>query len=57
LAKKIAAIIVQNKGSEELRVEKLREWAKEKLAPYKIPRELLVLPEMPRNALGKDKKK
>jgi malonyl-CoA/methylmalonyl-CoA synthetase len=54
---KIAAIIVQNKGSEELRVEKLREWAKEKLAPYKIPRELLVLPEMPRNAMGKVNKK
>ena len=31
----------------------LRAWAKERLAPYKVPTRLLCLPELPRNALGK----
>jgi malonyl-CoA/methylmalonyl-CoA synthetase len=33
--------------------EVLLAWAKEKLAPYKLPRRILVVDELPRNALGK----
>ena len=33
--------------------EELRAWAKERLAPYKIPSRLLVLDELPRNVMGK----
>ena len=31
----------------------LQDWAKDKMAPYKIPRRLIVLNELPRNVLGK----
>lgn len=34
-------------------LEELREWTKDRLAPYKAPRALLVLEELPRNAVGK----
>lgn len=31
----------------------IQEWAKDKLAPYKIPRQLINVDELPRNVLGK----
>lgn len=31
----------------------LRSWAKERLAPYKVPSEIKIVDELPRNALGK----
>lgn len=31
----------------------LREWCRGRMAPYKVPREVFVLQELPRNALGK----
>jgi malonyl-CoA/methylmalonyl-CoA synthetase len=31
----------------------VRAWAKERIAPYKVPRELVVVDELPRNAMGK----
>ena len=31
----------------------LRSWCKERLAVYKVPSRLLVLSELPRNAMGK----
>jgi malonyl-CoA/methylmalonyl-CoA synthetase len=34
-------------------MEELRGWAKERLATYKVPSRMLVVPELPRNALGK----
>ncbi|MCI0434071.1 MAG: acyl-CoA synthetase [Gemmatimonadetes bacterium] len=33
--------------------EQLREWAKARLAPYKVPREVRVLAQLPRNTMGK----
>jgi malonyl-CoA/methylmalonyl-CoA synthetase len=36
-----------------LGLEELREWAKDRLARYKIPRDLHCLPSLPRNAMGK----
>ncbi|XP_019260109.1 PREDICTED: malonate--CoA ligase-like isoform X2 [Nicotiana attenuata] len=36
-----------------LRLQELSDWAKERLAPYKIPRRLLVWYSLPRNAMGK----
>ena len=35
----------------------LRAWAKERLAAYKVPRELRLVDSLPRNALGKVTKK
>jgi len=34
-------------------LEELREWGAERLARYKLPTRLLLLPELPRNAMGK----
>lgn len=40
-----------------LELEELRSYCKERMAAYKIPRELRVLSELPRNAMGKVQKK
>ncbi|KAK6125077.1 hypothetical protein DH2020_041193 [Rehmannia glutinosa] len=40
-----------------LTLEELSTWAKEKLAPYKIPSRLLLWESLPRNAMGKVNKK
>lgn len=36
-----------------LSLEELREWARKRLAVYKIPSRLRVVPDLPRNAMGK----
>ena len=36
-----------------LELDELKEWARVRLAPYKIPRELACVPQLPRNAMGK----
>ncbi|KAL2243324.1 UNVERIFIED_CONTAM: Malonate--CoA ligase [Sesamum indicum] len=62
----VCAIIIPNpeikrKREEELKpaltLEELSMWAKEKLAPYKIPNCLLLWESLPRNAMGKVNKK
>ncbi|XP_059457568.1 probable CoA ligase CCL8 [Corylus avellana] len=40
-----------------LSLEELRTWAKDKLAPYKLPTRLLLWDSLPRNAMGKVNKK
>jgi len=44
---------VERRGEAELTLAELQAWAKERLAPYKIPRALRSVPILPRNALGK----
>ncbi|MCA9234402.1 MAG: acyl-CoA synthetase [Planctomycetales bacterium] len=39
-----------------LDLESLRTWCEGRISPYKIPRKLLVVDELPRNAMGKVKK-
>ena len=46
-----AAVILKN--GEELTIEGLRDWGKEQLASYKVPKDLIVVKELPRNAMGK----
>lgn len=48
----IAAAALVIEGS-DLNEEKLRAWASERLAGYKIPRLIKVVPHLPRNAMGK----
>jgi malonyl-CoA/methylmalonyl-CoA synthetase len=36
-----------------LTLESFRSWAKERLAVYKVPREIAIVSELPRNAMGK----
>ena len=48
----VSAAIVTVKNS-KLDRNSLREWAKERLAPYKVPQNVLILDDLPRNAMGK----
>ncbi len=49
---KVSAALVIKKGS-GLTLGSLRRWAKERMAPYKVPRQIMIRNELPRNALGK----
>ncbi len=44
---------VERRGEAELTLAVLQAWAKDRLAPYKIPRALRSVPALPRNAMGK----
>ncbi|MEH1903345.1 MAG: acyl-CoA synthetase [Nostoc sp.] len=46
-----AALVLQR--SQPLTLESLRSWAKERLAVYKVPTQILTVEELPRNAMGK----
>ena len=52
LGERIAAAVVQVPGG-QLAPDLLRIWLKERLAPYKVPKEILFVTELPRNAMGK----
>ena len=49
----VAAVVPEPGRDGELTTESVRAWAKERLAPYKIPRQVVLLPALPKNALGK----
>jgi malonyl-CoA/methylmalonyl-CoA synthetase len=46
-----AALVLRS--PHHLTLETLRTWAKERLAPYKVPSQILAVDELPRNAMGK----
>ncbi|WP_404790445.1 acyl-CoA synthetase [Altericista sp. CCNU0014] len=46
-----AALVLR--GSQTLTVESFRIWAKTQLAVYKIPTQIIIVEELPRNAIGK----
>jgi malonyl-CoA/methylmalonyl-CoA synthetase len=51
---RVVAVVVPTPGREaECLTEPLRAWAKERLASYKVPREVISVPMLPRNAVGK----
>jgi malonyl-CoA/methylmalonyl-CoA synthetase len=45
--------MVELRGAQPLTLSELRDWLKDRLAPYKVPRDLRVVDALPRNALGK----
>ena len=49
---RVAAVAVVTEDA-DLSLELLRDWTKERLAPYKAPSRLLILEELPRNPMGK----
>jgi malonyl-CoA/methylmalonyl-CoA synthetase len=49
---KVCAALVLDTGK-TLDIETLRAWGKERLAPYKVPKDLAVLEKLHRNAMGK----
>ncbi len=52
LGERIAAAVVPAPGS-ELAAGPFRNWLKERLAPYKVPKDIRFVEELPRNAMGK----
>ena len=48
----VSAAIIPN-SDQALLLNDLKDWASEKMASYKIPRKLLILEDLPRNAMGK----
>jgi malonyl-CoA/methylmalonyl-CoA synthetase len=46
-----AALVLQ--GAKPLTLESFRSWAKERLAVYKVPTQILIVEELPHNAMGK----
>ena len=51
----ITACVVPRDGA-AITLEDLRIWARNELAPYKLPRALKLMEALPRNALGKVQK-
>jgi malonyl-CoA/methylmalonyl-CoA synthetase len=49
---RVCAAVELRPGS-GLELSDLREWARTRLAPYKIPKALVCVPQLPRNAMGK----
>jgi malonyl-CoA/methylmalonyl-CoA synthetase len=49
---KVCAALLLKHGK-AMDIETLRAWGKERLAPYKVPKDLAVLEKLPRNAMGK----
>ena len=52
----IVALAAVLDSGEDLSLESLREWCQDRLSKYRIPSRLLVVDELPRNAMGKVKK-
>ena len=53
---KVAAVVVA-KSQINFDIDDLRTWCADRLPPYQIPTVMKVLPELPRNAMGKVNKK
>lgn len=47
------SVAVELRDGAHLALEELQVWAKERLAPYKVPRALRIVEALPRNAMGK----
>lgn len=52
---RVCAAVVCTRPS-QLAPEALRQFAKSRLAPYKVPKDVLIVDELPRNAMGKVRK-
>lgn len=49
----VAAVIARDGRRQALQGEALREWAKSRIASYKVPKRVVVLADFPRNPVGK----
>ena len=46
-------VAIELAGGKSLKLDELRTWARDLLAPYKVPKELRIVDGLPRNAMGK----
>ena len=49
----VTAFVVVREGIPAPSVDELRTWARDQLAAYKLPRDVVIVDSLPRNALGK----
>ncbi len=49
----VVAVAIVARDGEDIELPALKEWATERMSGYKIPRSLLLLKDLPRNAMGK----
>ncbi len=49
----VTAALVMDEGADQPTLEQIREWSREKLSAYAIPKQVAYIAEMPRNQLGK----
>lgn len=49
----VAAVIARSGRATDLRGDSLRDWAKSRIAAYKVPKRVVVLEDFPRNPVGK----
>ncbi|MCL2424526.1 MAG: long-chain fatty acid--CoA ligase, partial [Micrococcales bacterium] len=49
---RVVAVVLLRPGA-ELDVAALREWCRDRLAAYKVPRDIVALSDLPRSMLGK----
>ncbi len=49
----VACVVARPGREEECAAEALRAFAKERLAPYKVPKQVVLMTDLPRNAVGK----
>ena len=49
----VAVVALNDSEGPDLRLEELTEWLRDKLAGFKLPKHLVVIDELPRNASGK----
>ena len=49
---RVSAALVLEEGG-ELTLDSLRQWGKERLAPYKVPSQIIIVEDLPRHAMGK----
>jgi malonyl-CoA/methylmalonyl-CoA synthetase len=53
---KVVAVVVLREGHRPIPTESLVEHCRQRLASYKCPRQIVIVPELPRNAMGKIQK-
>jgi malonyl-CoA/methylmalonyl-CoA synthetase len=49
----VAAVVPRGGLTQPVMAEALRDFCRGRMAPYKVPRQVVLLDELPRNALGK----
>lgn len=53
LGEKVVAAVVMELGHAQVELQAVREWCAERLARYAVPREIVILADLPRSQIGK----
>lgn len=53
LGEKVVAAIVMELGHTQVELQAVRDWCAERLARYAVPRDMVILPDLPRSQIGK----